>query len=167
MNDVNFVISVPSVNSYRIHRIIHLNIWYKHYISHYHGMQGAVGEGRGFAHLGTVIFNTWPSREVKLGSGRWAYSQILAGARCFQHLSMLRVDARQWIIYAYGAGSGWHCITWAETHVPGIFPYMLPVGLPVAEPDLGGFLLSWREIGIFKHMRWIGDTFTFILYKAA
>lgn len=43
--------------------------------------------------------------------------------------------------------------TWAETHVPGIFPYMLPVGLPVAELDLGGYLLSWREIGIFKHMR--------------
>ena len=57
--------------------------------------------------------------------------------------------------------------TWAKTHVPGIFPNMLPVGLPVAEPDLGGYLLSWREIGIFKHMRWIGDTFTFILYKAA
>lgn len=45
--------------------------------------------------------------------------------------------------------------TWVETHVPGIFPYMLPVGLalPVAEPDLGGYSLSWREIGIFKHLR--------------
>ena len=33
--------------------------------------------------------------------------------------------------------------------------YMLPVGLalPVAEPDLGGYSLSWREIGIFKHLR--------------
>ena len=41
--------------------------------SHCHSMQGAVEEGHGFSHLGTIILDTWPSHKVMavLSSDIW------------------------------------------------------------------------------------------------
>lgn len=36
------------------------------FLTYCHSMQDAVWEGRGLAHLGTVILYTWPSRQVRV-----------------------------------------------------------------------------------------------------